>query len=100
MAGRMAVPARKPKPVHPEDYELAAQIAKATRFSACLHLGPGNRTTRYVEKGGAEGYAEALVIAAELNTTSRFGRRSIVYAINTLGSFSVTPELAKLAGLI
>lgn len=97
---QMAIPARKPKPPHPEDYELAAQIAKATRFSACLHLGPCNRHTRYVEQGGPEGYAQALREAEDLNTLSKFGRRSIVYAINTLGSFPVSPELATLAGLV
>lgn len=97
---RMPIPQRKPKPPHPEDAELAAQIAKATRFSATIHLGPGDRHTHYFEASGAEGYAQALADAAELEKLSKFGRRAIVYAINSLGSFAITPNLAKLAGLI
>lgn len=86
--------------IHPEDHQLAEQIAKATRFSACLHLGPGNRHTRYIEQGGREGYEAALAVADELNAMSKFGRRSVIYAINSLGSFPVDTKLAKLAGLV
>jgi xylose isomerase len=86
--------------IHPEDHQLAAQIAKATRFSACLHLGPGNRHTRYVEQGGREGYEAVLQVADELNALSKFGRRTVVYAINSLGSFPVDTKLARLAGLV
>lgn len=97
----MAVPIRKPKPLHPEDHELAAQIKRATRFSACLHRGPCNRETRYVEQGGPEGYAQALAIKAELDAQpGLYGRRAIIYAINPLGSFPVDAKLATLAGLI
>jgi hypothetical protein len=86
--------------IHPEDYQLAEQIKRANRFSACLHLGPANRHTRYVEQGGPDGYAAALAVADELNAMSKFGRRSVIYAINSLGSFPVDAKLAKLAGLV
>jgi hypothetical protein len=88
------------KKTHPEDLQIAAQIRKAHRYSACLHLGPHNRHTRYIEQGGPEGYAAALAVADELNAMSKFGRRTVVYAINTLGSFPVDAKLAQLAGLI
>lgn len=81
---------------HPEDQILAAEIAKADEFSACLHLGPSNRYTRR----GLKTYQEALDAAAELNKLSRYGRRSIVYAINSLGSFPIDDRLARLAGLV
>lgn len=83
---------------HPEDDMLAAQVRKATRFSACIHLGPGNRHTRYIEQGGQAGYDAALAVAAEFDAMSQFGRRAVVYAINSLGSFPVDAKLARLAG--
>lgn len=89
----------KSKSAQAEDAMLAGEIAKAKRFSASLHLGPGDRHTRYIEQGGPAGYAEALAQAEDLNKLSRFGRRAIVYAINPLGSFPVSPELARLAGI-
>lgn len=85
---------------HPEDVQLAAQIKRAHRFSACLHLGPHNRHTRYIEQGGPEGYAAALAVADELNAMSKFGRRTVIYAINNLGSFPVDTKLARLAELV
>lgn len=85
---------------HPEDAMLAEQVRRATRFSACLHLGPGQRHTRYVEQGGRAGYEGALAEAAELQKLSRYGRRSIIYAINPLGSFPVDDKLAAMAGLV
>lgn len=91
--------AKAAKKTHPEDLLIAEQIKRATRFSACIHLGPHDRTTRYVEEGGPAGYAAALAIKAELDADSRFGRRAVVYAINSLGSFPVDANLAQLAGL-
>lgn len=81
---------------HPEDALLAAEIAKATEFSACLHLGPGNRHT----VRGIKTYAAALDRARELNELSKFGRRTIIYAISPLGSFPVDDRLARMAGLV
>lgn len=78
-----------------EDAVLAAEIAKAQRFSACIHLGPGNRQTVYTDS-----YAAALAAKAEMDAGSRFGRRAVVYAINSLGSFPVDDRLAKMAGLV
>lgn len=89
----------KPKKPHPEDALLAAQIAKATRFSASIRYGRFDKQTRYVEQAGRDGYAAALAAAAQLDATSQYGRRAVVYAINALGSFPVDAKLARLAGL-
>ena len=88
----------KAKAPHPEDLMLAQQVKRATRWSACLHLGPGNRSTVYVEEAGQAGYDGAVDAAARLNVHSKFGRKAVVYAINALGSFPVDDKLARLAG--
>ena len=86
-----------------EEKELAEQIAKAHAFSAFLLFGPRDRRKVMIDQGGAEGYAAARAAADRLDSeASAQGstRRAIVYAINRLGSFDVTPEAAQRAGLI
>lgn len=86
-----------------EERELADQIAKAHAFSAFLLFGPRDRRKVMIEQGGPEGYAAAVKAADDLNAQARADgstRRAIIYAINRLGSFDVTPDAAKLAGLI
>lgn len=84
-----------------EESELAEQIAKAHAFSAFLFVGPRDRRKTVVEAGGPEGYAAALVEGQRLKDEAPgCTRRPIIYAINTLGSFDVTPDAAKRAGLI
>lgn len=79
-----------------EDQRLAAAIAKAEEFSICLHLGPGNRHT---ERGFAT-YELAKTAAAKLNQISKFGRKTLIYAITPIGSVPVSEELAALAETI
>lgn len=87
----------QPGKVHESDIYTAAQIAKATSFSAIIQLGPKDR--RYAE--GMTSYAEALEGAAILDAMSKFGRRSVIYAHLENGrAFPVSPELAKMAGLV
>jgi hypothetical protein len=81
-----------------EDRLLAIEITKAHRFSTCLHLGPCDRHTHYFDAPWPDGYRQALADADELNKLSKFGRRTVIYAINKLGSFDVSPKLAALAG--
>ncbi len=86
-----------------EEQELAEQIGKAHAFSAFLLFGPRDRRKLVIEKGGPEGYAAAVEAAAQLDSQARLEgspRRAIIYAINRLGSFDVTPDAAKRAGLI
>jgi len=86
-----------------EEQELAVQIAKAHAFSAFLLFGPRDRRKVMIEQGGPEGYAAAVKAADELNQQARADgstRSAIIYAINRLGSFDVTPDAARLAGLI
>lgn len=86
-----------------EEAELAEQIAKAHAFSAFLLFGPNDRRKVMIEQGGPEGYAAARTAADDLDAQARADgstRRAIVYAINRLGSFDVTPEAAQRAGLI
>lgn len=86
-----------------EEAELAAQIAKAHAFSAFLLFGPRDRRKVVIEQAGPEGYAKAAAAAEELNRQAQADgstRRAIIYAINRLGSFDVTPEAAARAGLI
>lgn len=86
-----------------EEQELAAQIAKAHSFSAFLLFGPFDRRKVMINEGGAVGYAEAVRCAAELTEQARAQgspRSAIIYAINSLGSFDVSPETARMAGLI
>lgn len=88
--------AKAPKAPHPEDLMIAEDIKTATEFTACLHLGPGQRHT----VRGLPDYAAAMAAAAELNTKSQFGRKAIVYAISKRGyTLDVSPKLAALAGL-
>jgi hypothetical protein len=79
-----------------EEQMIAGEIRKADQFMVCLVLGPFNRHKRT----GIKTYQEALDAAAELDKLSQFGRRSIVYAVNKLGSFPIDEHLAQLAGLI
>lgn len=86
-----------------EEQELAEQIAKAHSFSAFLLFGPRDRRKVMIDEGGPEGYRKARLAADHLNDQARADgstRSAIVYAINSLGSFDVTPEAAQRAGLI
>lgn len=86
-----------------EEQELAEQIAKAHSFSAFLLFGPRDRRKVMIDEGGPEGYRKARLAADHLNEQARADgstRSAIVYAINSLGSFDVTPEAAQRAGLI
>ncbi|APZ81870.1 hypothetical protein vBEliSR6L_105 [Erythrobacter phage vB_EliS_R6L] len=86
-----------------EEQELAEQISKAHAFSAFLLFGPRDRRKVMIEQGGPEGYAAAVKAADDLNAQARADgstRSAIIYAINRLGSFDVTPDAAKRAGLI
>lgn len=78
-----------------------AEIAKATRFSAHIRLSPFDKRTRVFEDADPRiAYAEARAAADEMNAESRFGRRALIYAINSLGSFPLDDDLAREAGLI
>lgn len=86
-----------------EEQELAEQISKAHSFSAFLLFGPRDRRKVMIDEGGPEGYRKARLAADHLNDQARADgstRSAIVYAINSLGSFDVTPEAAQRAGLI
>jgi hypothetical protein len=86
-----------------EEQELAEQIGKAHSFSAFLLFGPRDRRKVMIDEGGPEGYRKARLAADHLNDQARADgstRSAIVYAINSLGSFDVTPEAAQRAGLI
>lgn len=86
---------KKSRAAMEEDRLLAAEIAKADQFSASIRLGPHDKRTSYCGT-----YAEAVAAKAALDSESQFGRKAVIYAINRLGSFPVSEELAKLAGLI
>lgn len=91
------------KATREENASLSAQIAKAHAFSAFLLFGPFDRRKVTIDEGGPAGYAKALAAKAELEAQARADgstRGAIVYAINKLGSFDVTDELARQAGLI
>jgi hypothetical protein len=81
---------------HPEDVTIAQEIKEAVAFSVCLHRGALNReTVRDIPS-----YGEALGVAADLNATSKFGRRAVIYAIHPRGhAHPVDAKLAALAGL-
>lgn len=99
----MIRPRPKTKATLQEEAELAEQIAKAHAFTAFLLFGPHDRRKVEIDEGGAPGYARARAAANALNKQAhRDGstRRAIVYAINSLGSFDVTPEAAIRAGLV
>lgn len=86
-----------------EEQELAVQIAKAHSFSAFLLFGPFDRRKVMIDEGGPGGYAKAVAAADDLTAKARAQgspRSAIIYAINSLGSFDVSPETARLAGLI
>jgi hypothetical protein len=94
---------RKSASAQAEDQALAAQIAKAHSFTAFLLFGPRDRRKVLIEEGGPAGYAKARAAADDLNAQARAEgstRQAIVYAINSLGSFDVEPDTARLAGLI
>lgn len=85
------------KKPHEADIYTAAQIARATKFSAVIQLAPLDR--RYAE--GMTTYREALEGAAMLNAESKFGRRAVIYAHTPEGrAFPVDDRLAKMAGLV
>lgn len=80
-----------------ENRLIAAEIAKATEFSAYYRNGPHEK---YVERGFPT-YEAACQRRDELVAEhSRFGRGGLVYAITSLGSFDCTDELVALAGEI
>lgn len=76
-----------------ENRELARQIANAKEFSASIRLGPADKRTLR----DFPNYSAARAAADDLNKASRFGRRAVVYAINSLGSFPVDDHLLALA---
>ena len=76
-----------------EERMIAGEIAKSAEFTACLHLGPGNRMTAE----GMTSYEEAQEAAGQLNEHSRFGRKAVIYAITKLGSFPCDDALIALA---
>jgi len=77
-----------------EALELAALIAQATSFSAHIRRGPFDKTTIR----DLPSFEEARRRADELDETSSFGRRAIVYAITPAGrSVPCTAELVALA---
>jgi hypothetical protein len=83
-----------------EDAMLAAEIRKADYFTAAIRYGPRDKRVRaFADADPRIAYAEALAAAAEFDAESKFGRRAVVYAVNKLGTFDISPELAKLAGL-
>ena len=84
---------RKSASAQAEERMIAAEIAKSNRFTACLHLGPGNRHTA----DGMTSYEEAQEAAAQLNEMSQYGRRAIIYAVTKLGSFPCDDALIALA---
>jgi hypothetical protein len=86
----------KSKSAQAEDESIVEQIKRATHFTAFLLHGPGDRRKR----DNLPTYQAALAAAEELNAGSRFGRKAIIYAVNSLGTFDVSPELARMAGLI
>lgn len=75
---------------HPEDMDLARQIAKATDWCAHLRVGPGEKyTTR-----GLPDYEAAKAEGERLaKQHSRFGRKAIIYAVNPLGNFPVDDRM-------
>lgn len=73
--------------------DQAAEIAKAHEFSAHYRNGPHEKTTLR----GFATYEAARAAADQLEANSQFGRRSIVYAINRLGSFPCTDQLIAMA---
>ena len=89
----MAQTRRKSTSAMAEERMIAAEIAKSNEFTACLHLGPGNRQTAT----GMTTYEEALEAKAQLDAGSRFGRKAIIYAVTKLGSFPCDDELIALA---
>lgn len=74
----------KPKPIHPDDIAIARQIARATEFSAFLRVGPHEK---YQERGLPSYEAAAKRRDQLVASHSKFGRKGLVYAINSLGSF-------------
>lgn len=94
------MPTMSPAAISDRNAQLA-EIAKATKFSATIRLGPHDKRTRWFEDADPRvAYAEALAAKAEFDAESRFGRRALVYAINSLGSFPLDDDLARDAGLI
>jgi hypothetical protein len=83
--------AKKP---HPEDLELAKLIASATEFSAYIRRSPTDKTVlRHFPD-----YERARAAADELEKSSSFGRRALVYAITPKGySIPCSPELVAMA---
>ena len=78
--------------IHPDDLAQAREIAKAHEFSAHLRKGPHEKyTTR-----GIASYPEARDELARLKAEHQ-GRRGIVYAINSLGSFPCDDRMIALA---
>lgn len=85
------------KKPHEADIYAAEQIARAVEFRAQIRLGPHEP----LFATGMTTYAEALEGAAQLDARSKFGRRAIIYAITPENrAFPVSPDLAKMAGLV
>ena len=79
-----------------EDATLAREVARADYFTAFMRYGPIDK----VRSEPLPTYEAARQRADEYQADSKFGRQAVVYAVNSLGSFPVDEELAKLAGLI
>lgn len=86
----------KPKSKSAQDEErmLADQVRAADYFTAFLFAGQGDR--RKVDN--LPDYRAARDAADRLEAEAP-GRKAIVYAVNRLGSFPVTPDVANLAGV-
>lgn len=84
-------PAKKP---HHEDVLFAEMAAKASRFTAVLHQGPGQRHRR--EAGS---FAEAVEQGKALERENPGTRLALVYAIGARDeSINVDATIARLAG--
>jgi hypothetical protein len=80
---------------HPEDLMLAELIASATEFTAHIRLAPHDKTTLR----GFPSYEAARAAADKLETTSRFGRGAMVYAVTPKGwTIPCDPKLVGLGG--
>lgn len=89
----MNAPKRKSANTIAEERMIAAEIAKADYFTVSLILGPHDRH----KVAQIPNYESAKVAADMLNKLSKFGRKSIIYAVTKLGSFPCDDALVALA---
>lgn len=80
-----------------EEELLAKSIKTAREFTACLHLGPGQRHVRR----GLASYEAARAEADELEKLSKFGRKAVVYAISAQGyTVDCSPRLMEICATL